>query len=62
METEIKHSEGTIKAREFIVQISRFLALSNFSFDNRLDLLNEVADYCEGKIQEAWDEELSDEE
>lgn len=62
METELRHSKGTVKGREFVLQISRFLALSEFDFDNRLDLLNEIADYCEGKIQEVWDEELSDEE
>jgi len=50
--------KGAKLGRDIAVQISKTLHENSLTFDEKLDLLEEIADYCEGKIQETWDEKL----
>lgn len=61
MENEIIASRGIKSGRELVKQVSLALHGHGLTFDEKLDLLGEVADYCEAKIQETWDEKLNEE-
>jgi hypothetical protein len=55
-------STGIKLAREIITEISKNLHGIGLTFDEKLDLLGEIVNYCDDKIEETWDESLQIEE